>query len=156
MKLPTYSRLAIALLITLLVGLVIQAPAQIYSASALTLPNTVPTNGTALTFSPGTTNLITATKHDQIGLQVSFESIATHPSNTTWTFGFSLDGTTNVANVQPLVLTIPANGTTRVHFVTNITVGAVGYISLSSIVNAGPQPLTNVTVRYATKPKRTG
>lgn len=110
--------------------------------------NTIATNGTV------TNNfVIAATKVTDIGLAISARAVGAATGNITATFARSLDGT-NWVSTPNITLAVAANGTNPVTAVTNITVGAVGFLRLNTVAYADPTSvLTNVSVTFSRKPR---
>jgi hypothetical protein len=136
----------------------VKASAQQYGLTSLSATNK---QGVAVTNTyEATGNVIGVAKHDQVAILIGAELMASGTSTSLWEFAYSIDGTTNFANfgsgggLIPIVLT--HTDTTPDYFVTNINVGAIGYLGLRRIGNNGTQILTNITVKYAVKPKRNG
>jgi len=88
---------------------------------------------------------------EYIGLHFGFASDATNDTTIRIVLKESLDGTT-YATGESHTLSVAANGTTAVNVVTNINVGAIRYLKLTSIENAnGASALTNVVFSYGFK-----
>jgi hypothetical protein len=110
---------------------------------------------------------INATPSDAIGLtkygdvtlvlQYNLAGPAASPGNVVFSFAPSADGT-NFSSAPPgnLVFALPSNGTNTVTLVTNVSVGATGYLELFSIGNSATNAATNISVQGWVKPKRNG
>jgi hypothetical protein len=123
-----------------------------YGAITLLATSNIPANVTNVLSL--TSNVLTATRFEEVAISISFNSLAADTANKHFFFKPSLEGSTNFATVNPYVFSIPANGTTQVTFTTNIFLGAVGYLSLDSIGNqSATVAVSNIVVKYATKPK---
>jgi hypothetical protein len=94
------------------------------------------------------------TQYDQVGLQISMKGSNTFSGNVTFEFAKGGDSST-FATVAPgaFTLTVAGNGSTQVNYVTNVTMGALGYLKLTSVGNPSASAyLTNVTVSVIKKP----
>lgn len=102
-----------------------------------------------------TTNTYTITldcrKLTEVGLTLQFKGRSTNASDIVFTFYRSADGT-NYSTVNPHLVTLTADTTNTVTCVTNLTVGNIGWLKLTSIGNPSEgDQLTNVLVCYSVK-----
>ena len=116
----------------------------------------VATSAALVVASGGTSNVnavITCTKWEDVTVQVTLSgtTAATTNGNITVSFVHGVNGTTYETTAQTTVV-LAANGATAVSKVQNITVGATGYLKLTTIANASSGDGT-VTVKVAKKPK---
>ena len=119
----------------------------------------VATSAALVVASGGTSNVnavITCTKYEDVTVQVTLSgtTAATTNGNVTVSFAHGVDGTLYETTAQTTVVAA-ANGATAVSKVQNITVGATGYLKLTTIANASSGDGT-VTVKVAKKPQREG
>ena len=116
---------------------------SLYSSST----NSIATNGTV------TNNVtFTATKVTDVGLAVTARGASGATGNVTATFARSLDGS-NWVSSPTITVAVPLSGTNLVTAVTNITLGSVGYLRLTTVANGDPASVaTNVTVLGSRKP----
>lgn len=109
------------------------------------------TNNVAKATTNATLNVImTATRSDAIAIQPIFKLDTNGTEVVVFSFDHSIDG----ANWQSAAttLSITANGTNTVTGITNVTLGAVGFVRLRSIENPNTDgAITNLVLRYATK-----
>lgn len=138
-------------------GLLVEPPkaeAQQYTVTTLLATNNMPFNVTnSLQLTNG--NYIAVTKDEEVALSISFNALASSTANAYfgWKMGvdtnsLSTTGTSMVTNV------IPANGLTTVNFVTNMYMGAIGYLAIDAIGNnSGSVSISNIVIKVATKPK---
>jgi hypothetical protein len=136
--------LAIILAVT---ALAVGVQAQQYSATEVytSSTNSIGTNATV------TNNVtITATKSSDVGLAITARGASGATNTVTASFSRSLDGT-NWATFITLPVTM--SGTNLVTAVTNVSVGAVGFLRLNTVANADvAATATNVSVRVSRKP----
>lgn len=93
---------------------------------------------------------IPAQRGSQVAIQCSFKMTgAGATSNIWWYVDASVDGST--WNPRVHTLGAAANGTTQVIFQTNINVGAMPFLRLSSVYNTNTIAVTNLDMRYAIK-----
>lgn len=127
----------------------VAAPAQQYSFSnAYTSgTNSIATNGVA------TNNFtITATKFTDVGLAVTERGASGATGNVTATFARSLDAT-NWVSSPTITVEAALSGTSLVTVVTNLPLGSVGYLRLTTISNGSANSVaTNVAVTFSRKP----
>lgn len=110
------------------------------------------TNFVAAATTNSYSSALTLTRQREVGIQISFASVGTNSSTIKFNFYPSLDNATIDRANTDYVLSIPANGTNTVTFVTNQVVGAIGYLSFDSIENPNAtKALTNVAVNYSIK-----
>lgn len=136
----------------LALAMVLPARAQQYQLLSLMTTNNV----AAATANTATSAAIGLTKLNDVAVMLKFNVMASGNSNVVFTFSRSLAGNTNWGTASTIPITVAGNGTTPVVLITNLTLGAVGYLRLEGISNANTAAITNITVRYATKPKRDG
>jgi hypothetical protein len=106
----------------------------------------------------GTSNNVavcTATKYEDVAIHVKTTLAGSGTDNTTISYSKSLDGVT-YETTPSVVLTIANTGTTAVNTLTNVTLGAVGYLRLTSIVNGDTGDVLTCTNTFALKPQRFG
>jgi hypothetical protein len=99
--------------------------------------------------------VFTCTKYEDVSIWVQSKIADAGTDNTTVSFAKSVDGTT-YETTPSVVVTIANTGTTTVNTITNINVGAAGYLRLSSIVNGDTGDALTVTNTFAVKPQRFG
>ena len=110
------------------------------------------TNNVAAATTNSYTGVLTLTRQREVALQISFSSTGTNTSSIVFVLDPSVDGNTYDTANNDYNVTIAANGTNVVPFVTNLTVGAIGYLRLASVENPnGASALTNVSVIYSIK-----
>jgi hypothetical protein len=111
--------------------------------------NNVPNSGTT------TANLgavIDLTRYKDVGLQMTYKLNGAGTTACTFNWARSADGT-NFNTTAPISFAFAPNGTTFVSTNANVTVGALPYIKLLSIVAANNSAdMTNITVIAVTKP----
>jgi len=139
------------MLMLALAGGVLTGWGQQYKWHDLEATNNVPDNSTT------TENLgpaINCTRYGEIALDIGFELMGSGPTACTFKFTRSVDGT-NYTTTAPIEIAIAPNGTTAVRTNLTVSLGAVGYLKLSSIAagNNG-YAMTNIVVGYAFKPNR--
>ena len=119
------------------------------------LTNAVPSASTNATPS----DPIGLTKYGDVTLVLQYNLAANDASGGVVTFSFaaSADGT-NFSSTPPanLVFALPGHGTNTVTLVTNVAVGATGYLELFSMGNSTTNAATNINVQAWVKPKRNG
>jgi len=154
----------LAFTLGLVIALAFPALAQQYTVGTLTLAtNSVLTGATE----EGNSSAITLTRYEDVALQFTFLAAGTMTNDcdgdVTFNFAWSPDGSNwnNTTNQnRSFVLSCAwTNDTTAVAFVTNVTVGAIGYMRLDNIINGDTNEnsyVTNIVVKYALKPKRYG
>jgi len=113
------------------------------------------TNTVAASTSSNYTASATLTKHDNVALLLSFTHAGAGTDACTFTFDRSLDGST-WETTGNWVVSVAANGNTQVNVVTNLSLGAVGYLRIRTIDNGVAEDMTNIVVKVATKPKKNG
>jgi hypothetical protein len=98
-----------------------------------------------------TTNsaVIAVTKASNVALQVEHKLNGAGTSAIIFRFAASADGTTWTDSY--LLVTNTAAGTTLVSSTRDVSVGAIGFLRLTSINNANANAVTNLFVRYAFK-----
>ena len=133
--------------------------AGLYALPASAQQYDVATSAALVVASGGTSNVnavITCTKYEDVTVQVTLSgtTAATTNGNITVSFAHGVDGTLYETTAQTTVV-VAANGATAVSKVANITVGATGYLKLTTIANASSGDGT-VTVKVAKKPQREG
>lgn len=98
-----------------------------------------------------TTPVIHAPLAGTIGLEFSYKMIsACNLSNIVVTFSRSLDGV-NYETTGAHSFTTLCNGTNTVGVVTNITLGACGYLKLTGLNTTATNAMTNVVMRWSYK-----
>lgn len=91
------------------------------------------------------------TKSTDVVLQVSYVSLGTNVLDTTLVLVRSADGST-WSTINPHRIAVTGNGTNSVCLVTNLTVGATGWLKISSIEHPnGATGITNVSIVYGAK-----
>jgi hypothetical protein len=143
-----------ALTLLALPALVPSAQAQQYEVKTLAITNHFVT-ATTNTSSAVTGAVYTATKHDKIGLLISFRLDGAGTDSIVFKFYESLDGTT-YDDTAVSTITMTANGTNLVSSVTPLDLGAVGYLRLGYLANPSSSGITNLIIKVAEKPKRQG
>lgn len=94
-------------------------------------------------------------KYEDVTIWTNTKIADSGTDNTVVSFAKSADGTT-YETVPSVVITVANTGTTAVNTITNINVGAAGYLKLVSVVNGDASGnLTNI-VTVAKKPQRFG
>jgi hypothetical protein len=122
-----------------------------YTIVTLTGTNNMPANTTNTLALPA--NFAGVTKHEEVAVLITFNSLAADTANKWFFFKTGLD-TNNLQTVNQLAIPIAANGTTKVVFTTNIYLGTIGYFALDSIGNqSATVAASNIVVKVATKPK---
>lgn len=109
----------------------------------------------ATTNTLSTSNIINLTAAGNVTLEIATELHNTGTSTSAWTFAYSALGSTNLQTIgadSPFTVLLTHTDTTRDVFVTNINVGARGYLVLTTVGQNGTMHLTNTTVRAYTKP----
>jgi hypothetical protein len=154
----------------ILKGLLAAACAVAFAAILLTHPQ-APARadgfnnyGEVAVISGGTNNIAAATtntayaatidlhRQEWIALRISYTSTLTNGLTTIFRFKPSLDGTTNDNVGTSFDVTVTGNGTNNVCVVTNMSVGAIGYLKLTQIEHVNTTAaLTNLYVSYAIK-----
>lgn len=124
----------------------------LYAPVTLISSQVVPGGATSnAPFAGSATGVIDATASENVGLQLTFSSMATNANNLTLVFQKSLDGSSWDSN-QILSWAIAGNGTNTVVQATNIAVLGYGYLRVYSIANQNPDTtVTNITVKYSVK-----
>jgi hypothetical protein len=131
-----------------------------YGLITLTATNSMPalvTNQLALV----TGNVIGVTRYEEVALMVSFNATNTSLAPVSFVFRYGLDtnniSTTNSVAGSVVKLDIPANNTSTVNFVTNVYMGAIGYLVLDNIGNNSTTVgVTNIVVKYAREAEVSG
>jgi len=143
----------IGLVLLALCAFVVPVQAQQYAVTSVTITNHVP----AATTDGIDSAAIALTRYEDIGIWWSFKMSAAATDNMTLTFKKSIDGTTYATTGGPSFV-VAATGATTVNFVTNFTLGPVGYLKVDSIQNANGAAvaLTNLYLKIVTKPRRNG
>jgi hypothetical protein len=101
------------------------------------------------------TGVFGVTKYEDVCIWVNSKIADSGTDNTVVNFSKSADGTT-YETTPSVVITVANTGTVNVNTITNINVGAAGYLKLVSVVNGdGSGNLTNI-VTVAKKPQRFG
>ena len=106
----------------------------------------------------GTSNnvdVVTLTKYEDLTIYIKTQLAGSGTDNTVVSYSKSVDGVT-YETTPSVVLTIANTGTTAVNTVTNINVGAAGYLRLTSIVNGDTGDVLTYTNTFALKPQRFG
>lgn len=148
----------IALLALFAFGAKVQA--QQYAAVPVTVGTTNLNGANTLTNSIAAAGVmaygavIPITKYDGTYVQMTAKLMASGSSVITAMLDASSDSTNWVIGYA--YITATANGTTAVTTGTNLVNQYVGYLRLNYVTNASNVALTNLTVTYTTKPKRTG
>jgi hypothetical protein len=137
---------SILLAIFAVAALAVSAQAQQYSVNTLSTTNAISAN---TTITPG--SVIAATKHLNVALQPSFALANSGTANVTFSFARSVDGTT-FESTPSVSLVVAANGTNTVTGFTNVSMGAGGYLKLTSVANANSTNVTGLNVLYGIKP----
>ena len=140
------------LILALLVLAVVALPgyAQQYDSS-LVLTQVVEAGGTS-----NINQVITLTKYEDFAVQASFVGTAASTNgNVTLSFVSGVNGTLYETTAQNTVV-LAANGATAVVKVQNITVGAVGYVKLTTAANAATAGTGTLIITVAKKPQREG
>jgi len=146
----------LAFTLGLVIALAFPALAQQYTVGTLTLStNACLQNATEA----GDSSAITLTRYEDVGLQGTFTGTADSTNVATFTFKASPDATTygNTAT-QFFSFGVTNTGATAHTFVTNITVGPIGYLKLDSVAHADDAGtgITGLSIKYSLKPKRYG
>lgn len=142
-----WTRILIAALLLLTVGVVI---AQQYATTSTGF--TVAASGTSNYTSQA---VCTLTKYEDVTIHVRTSLAGSGTDNTVLSYSKSVDGTT-YETTPSVVITVANTGTTAVNTITNINVGAAGYLRLTSIVNGDTGDALTVTNTFVTKPARFG
>ena len=93
--------------------------------------------------------VIPVVKASNAGFGFSGVLLSAGTGNTTVVMDSSADNVTWKVGSHTIVFAM--NGTTSVTAVTNMTLGALGYLRLSSIINANTNTLTNIVFKVSTK-----
>jgi hypothetical protein len=139
--------IAVCMMLALCVSL---ASAQQYGATQI---------GTNMVFAPNTTNTVnstawTLTKENDVAVKFAVTAAGTATDAATATLMKSLDGTTfDAAPLATLQVSQVANATAVQN--TNLTLGAIGYIRLGTIINPSTNIITVIVNGYK-KPIRQG
>lgn len=136
-------------LLILVIALVANTQAQQYSVSTLsTGTNVIAASGT---LSPASA-VVTATKNDNIALQMTFALSGTGVGNVVMKTARSVDGVT-YETVPSGTLTVAASGTNTVGGVLNISTAGAGYVKVVSVENANtPSTVAGLVIKAAKKP----
>jgi hypothetical protein len=102
-----------------------------------------------------TVDTITLTKYEDVAVHVKTQLAGSGTDNTVISYSKSVDGVT-YETTPSVVLTIANTGTTAVNTVTNISMGACGYLKIASIVNGDTGDALTVTNTFSVKPQRFG
>lgn len=102
-----------------------------------------------------TVDTITLTKYEDVAIHIKTYLAGSGTDNTVISYSKSVDGVT-YETTPSVVVTIANTGTTAVNTVTNISMGAAGYLKIASIVNGDTGDALTVTNTFAVKPKRFG
>lgn len=117
---------------------------------------TFPTNRiVAITNTLTSGNIINCTDSGQIGLLIGAELHTTGTSTSIWTFAASPRGTTNLMTqgaFSPFTIIMTHTDTTPDYFYTNINVGAIGFLTLTTVGQNGTAHVTNHIVHAFNKP----
>lgn len=118
-------------------------------------------NGGTNTIAANSTNTYNSkvglTKYDEVSLEISYAYTGAGTGIQTFNFASSNDGTNRATAGQTYSFTLAGNGTTPVTLVTNIYVGASGYLFLTTGANTNATLITtNLLVRAVPKPSRRG
>ena len=113
-----------------------------------------PTNAIAATTTNTCASVVALTKYDEVAIELTGKLVGAGTSAINSTWSVSSDGSNFTA--ARYVISLTAAGTTTQTWVTNLNVGAVGYLRLDTIGNANATAATNVAVRVWVKPKRNG
>jgi hypothetical protein len=124
------------------------AQAQQYTAASLTVTSNI---AAASTNSPASAvRAVTRNRHAAIA--TSFAMTGAGTPNVVFSFSRSADGT-NYETTPSLVITNAANGTNTVTSITNLDLGAAGWLKLVSVANTNASTaITNLAVKVSTKP----
>ena len=146
--------LILTLLALLCVAVV--APAQQYTLNAIAANSNGGTN-TVTALVTNSFGALTLTKYGDVALDLSFKAHTSgYTSNLVFNIWESLDGTNAMTTAPRYVVAIAATSTTTVRWVTNFTVGPVGYLIVQGANTNASGVFTNVAAYYAVKPKRFG
>jgi hypothetical protein len=128
----------------------IPANAQQYDYQSITYTNAIAASSTEAANSAG----ITLTKWGDLAIEVVGTNAQLDAGAlVTVNLESSLDGSTwSSAVFQP----VPFVQTAAFRLCTNINVGAIGYVRVTSVVNAATNALSGFSMRYGLKPKRYG
>lgn len=122
--------------------------------SQYTVTDLAVTNNLAAAATNALGYLIPATKFTDVGLLIRMNAMSSSTDTSTIVLQKSLEGTTNFSPFASFTFTL--NGTTPILYTTNFTLGAVGYLKVSSISNTGSVALTNMFIKYSVKTKTNG
>lgn len=124
-------------------------------AQYVIIPTTV--NGGTNYVEQGTTathysgELLSVANAREVAIMTSFKLTGAGTDNITLKFDSSIDNVNWESDEHTIV--VPATGTTTKVAITNITIGAVGFLRLASVQNAAAsQDVTNLVVKAAIKP----
>lgn len=150
----------VALIVALLMlAVFVPTPAQaqtatVYSATYPAVTVTLTTNAIAASgVLTQSAVYVDARVYDEFALQSTSVLGLAGTAATTYTFQYSVD---KVNWGSGFTWAPAATGATTNTVVTNITVGAVGWIKLFSIANGNTSTWSNVSLKVAPKPKRHG
>lgn len=119
--------------------------------------------GTQSLLSGGTNNVAAATTNtyssvvnchlqENVGVALSFAATGTNTSTIVFRLKPSLDATTTDNVGTAFDISVAANGTNTVSVVTNLSVGAIGYLVHTKVENPNAtSAITNVTLSYSLK-----
>ena len=125
--------------------------AQQYKTDTVAITNTV----AAATTTTVSTATYVVTKTDEVAVTGQLKLTAAGTGTATLVFETSPDGTTY--NGPTHTINITCAGTVTASTTSNLNVGALGYIRLKSIGNPDDDGVvTNVAIKYTTKPERRG
>jgi hypothetical protein len=136
---------AVALVLVVSVGLV---QAQQYSIAKTGIK--VAASGTS-----NDVATVVCTKHEDVAIHLKWTLAGSGTDNTVVSYSKSLDGVL-YETTPSVVFTVANTGTTAVNVTTNVTMGAVGYLKLASIVNGDTGDVLTLTNTFALKPQRFG
>ena len=102
-----------------------------------------------------TVDTIILTKYQDVAIHVKTVLAGSGTDNTVISYSKSVDGTT-YETTPSTILTIANTGTVAVNTVTNISMGACGYLKIASIVNGDTGDVLTCTNMFAVKPQRYG
>lgn len=100
---------------------------------------------------------ITATLFDSVALLVQAKGLSTTNAVIKFYFDQYLDGgytysQSNWVGTNQFMFQLIVAGTNTIQSTTNLNIGAVGYLRLNKIENVSSNAVTNITIKYATKP----
>ena len=124
--------------------------AQAQQYSSVTITGTV--NVAANVTNTSVSNVITLTDYDEICLQSRAYLDGAGTSGIIYTFDASSDGTSY--DPAYFTWTVLATGASTNVVVTNVTVGAVGYLKLAGIGNGNGETNHLISLKYNEKPRR--